>query len=356
MCLLPLWRKLFISHHNSNHLSHHIMLKKLLLMAATIAIAAPAFAQATKEEKLKEKGEVNKLPQGWTKKAALGLGGNYVGNYQPAVGGGNDQLGLNGILTGAATYRAGRMVWDNAGGVQYGVLKSSPIGVSFDDVPLTKPVDNIQLASKFNYGVSENSVWFYTLASTFRSQVTPTYTGGLFAKPTGTDAKPLAEFLSPAYFAVSPGMDYKPTENISVLFSPASLRMVIVSNPDIAALGLISNLKNGVDLQVGASLTASYKESFFTNRVQFQTGLNLYSNYIIDPQNVDVEWGTTTKFNIFKGFGISYNTNLFYDHDRKVVVKDNTITSATPLIPAGYRLVASTTFIHGFFVTYDRTF
>ena len=341
-------------------------------MAATVAISAPAFAQATKEEKLKEKGEVNKLPQGWTKKAALGLGGNYTGNINPSVGGGNDQLGLNGILTGAATYRAGRMVWDNVGGLQYGVLKTSPVGVSFDDIPLGKPLDNIQLASKFNYGVTENSPLFYTLASTFRSQITPTYQGGLFASPTAEGAykKPVAAFLSPAYFALTPGIDYKPTENISVLFSPASLRMVIVSDPDIAALDLIKGLKNGVDMQLGASLTASYKESFFTNRVQFQTGLNLYSNYLrqegqlaATPQNVDVEWSTATKFNIFKGWGLSYNTNLFYDHDRAVVKRGGALdtgifdkTGKVLLAPSGYYLGVGTTFIQGVFVTYDRTF
>ena len=344
------------------------MFKKLLALTAAAVISVPAFAQATKEEKIKEKGEVAKLPDGWTKKAALGLGGNYVGNYKPPVGGGNDQLGLNGILTGSATYRQGRMVWDNAAVVQFGVLKTSPVGVSFDDVPLGKPVDNIQLASKFNYGIAENTPWYYTLASTFRSQITPTYQGGLLAKPT-SKSEPISAFLSPAYFAVSPGIDYKPTENFSVLFSPASLRLVMVTDPYIANLGLINGLKNGVDFQLGASLTASYKETFLKNRIQFQTGLNLYSNYLKDPQNVDVEWGTNTKFNIFKGWGLAYNTNLFYDHDRKVVKRspdanepatfstgDNLGNGKVVLAPQGYYLGLGTTFIQGVFVTYDRTF
>ena len=44
------------------------------LTLATAIVATSAFAQATKEEKLKEKGDLNKMNEGWTKKAGLGLG------------------------------------------------------------------------------------------------------------------------------------------------------------------------------------------------------------------------------------------------------------------------------------------
>ena len=97
--------------------------------------------------------------------------------------------------------------------------------------------------------------------------------------------------------------------------------------------------------------------------MQFQTALNLYSNYLAKPQNIDLEWGTTTKFNIFKGWGIAYNTNLFYDDDRQVVKRDASqvlptfaADNKTLLAPAGYYLGKGTTFIQGIFVTYDRTF
>ena len=75
------------------------MLKKLLFVAATVAIGAPSFAQATKEEKLKEKGELTKLNEGWTHQYGLGLGLDHSGIISAKVGSStNSQLGLKGIL------------------------------------------------------------------------------------------------------------------------------------------------------------------------------------------------------------------------------------------------------------------
>jgi Protein of unknown function (DUF3078) len=379
MCLLPLQRKLFIPYHNFHHLSHLIMLKKLLLMAATVAIVAPAFAQDTKEEKLKEKGELNKLNEGWNRKVGLGLGMNQIGVVNPRVGGANDQLGFNGILTAGITYRMGRMAWDNVGALQYGVLRNGSFFKPFNEIPYVKSMDNLVLNSKFGYGISEKPVWFYSVAAGFRSQITPTYQGNLLSNSVpditiGNEVikeQPIADFLAPATFYIAPGMDYKPNDNFSVLISPATFRMIIVNNDAIAKLGTMGNpvTRNAAgaitnwqktDVQFGASLTANYKNEFLDKRIQFQTGLNLFSNYLRDPQNIDIDWGTTTKVNIFKGFGIGLNTNLYYDNDVDVIVRDEKGTGVSiggkVIAPAGYKLSKNVQFIEGFFITYDRTF
>ncbi len=342
-----------------------------LTLAAAI-VATSALAQATKEEKLKEKGDLAKLEEGWTKKAGLGLGLDQTALINPRLGAGNEQIGVRGILSGSATYHHGRMSWDNVGVMQFGIQKIGSLGVSLSDVPFTKSVDNLQLGSKFGYSLADNSPFYYSVASTFRSQLSATYVGNTLTPRAGLEGSgiyPIAsDFFSPALFTLAPGIDYKPTENFSVMFSPATLRMLFVMNENIAKTGVMGNRvfkddagtitnPGKITTQLGASLAVSYKESFFDKKINFQTSLNLFNNYLYKPQNIIVDWGTTTKFNIFKGWGVAVSTNLWYDDNVDVIKKDSG-GLGTPAIglPVGYRLGKGTQFVEGLFVTYDRTF
>ncbi len=331
------------------------MFKKLLLVASVaVATTSVTFAQGTKEEKLKEKGDLQKLDEGWTKKAGLGLGMNQIGVINPRVGGANDQFGFNGVLTGTATYKMGRMAWDNVGTIQYGILKNGVLGLDLANVPFVKSQDNLVLASKFGYGVTEKPVLFYSVAANFRSQLTHTYAGSTLSGEPGARN---SGFLAPAIFTVAPGLDYKPNDNFSVMFSPATLRGIIVGEERLAKLNTLGN-SNGqtFESQIGASLNAGYKNDFFEKRVQFQTGLNLFADYK-DLTDVKVDWMTTTKVNLFKGFGVGLNTNLYFDKAVTVITTDKDALGVPGVLPAGYKFAKERVqFIEGFFVTYDRAF
>ena len=56
------------------------------------------------------------------------------------------------------------------------------------------------------------------------------------------------------------------------------------------------------------------------HRMVVSTLLTLYSNYMRDPQNIDVDWITNLDLHLFKGLSLSLMTNLFYDHDVFVLV------------------------------------
>lgn len=350
------------------------MLKKLLLLAATVALTAPAFAQATKEEKLKEKGELGKLSEGWTHKYGVGLGLDHAGIISAKVGSTtNSQLGLKGILAGTSTYRMGRLAWDNVGSLQYGIQQFGSLkqlGTSETDI--LKPLDLLAISSKFGYGITENPVLFYSVLGSFRTQMTPTYGAGYLNGGSG-HTQILSGLMSPGLIAIAPGIDYKPDEHFSASFSPATLRLLVVADQNIANLysagkedsdvGINGNLrttgKNGVGrtvtTQLGASINASYKNTFLNDRLSIQTNLNLFSDYLRAPQNVDIEWTTVNKLNIFKGLGLGLNTNLYYDHDVDVIYDSETkttlgITTTTPLVSKVPQ------FMYNFFVTYDHKF
>jgi len=51
--------------------------------------------------------------------------------------------------------------------------------------------------------------------------------------------------------------------------------------------------------------------------------LNLFSNYLENPQNVDVDWETLITWKLLKFFTINFNTQLLYDDDTKTIEIDN---------------------------------
>ena len=96
-------------------------------------------------------------------------------------------------------------------------------------------------------------------------------------------------------------------------------------NDSIAQLGVHGNepidrndlskgYKNSFN-QFGASFKALYKNKFVKDKIVLSSELNLYSNYLFEPQNVDVYWNLDLGFIIWKNISINLVTNLFYDHD-----------------------------------------
>ena len=268
----------------------------------------------------------------------------------------------------------GRMAWDNVGSLQYGIQQFGSLKqLGTNETDILKPLDILALSSKFGYGITENPVLFYSVLGSLRTQMTPTYGAGYLNGGPG-HTQILSGLFSPGLVAIAPGIDYKPDDHFSASFSPATLRLLIVADQNIANLitstkdtlsevGLNGNLrepkKGGVGrtvtTQLGASINASYKNTFLKDRIAFQTGLNLFSDYLRNPQNIDVEWTTVSKLNIFKGLGLGFNTNFYYDHDVDVIYGTDrqqlgAVTVDIPMI--GKR----PQFFYSMFVTYDHKF
>jgi hypothetical protein len=55
--------------------------------------------------------------------------------------------------------------------------------------------------------------------------------------------------------------------------------------------------------------------------VTFSTSLELFSNYLKDPQNIDVLWENILNMKVNKFITASITTNLIYDHDIPVPVE-----------------------------------
>jgi hypothetical protein len=155
-------------------------------------------------------------------------------------------------------------------------------------------------------------------------------------------------------------VDYKPNAQISFFYSPIGAKFIIVGDDQVAFLGVHGNPvtlnENGevidyenTDSQFGSTLRASYAAKA-ESRFKFASNLLLFSNYLNNPQNVDVDWNNSLGYEIFKNFQLTFMLNVFYDDDMNVQITDYDFPSGVN--GAGKRVSVTQQLL----LTYARTF
>ncbi len=279
---------------------------------------------------------------GWLTGGGLGLDMGQLLQINPKVGAGENRLGFGGAVSVFAKYKKGLMSFDNTGSLNMGIVKLGT-GVlasttSFEEVkqPYQKSIDELRINSRLGYKTAPTSKFSYAADFGFISQLAPTYRGTdnknyikKFQTSTITSSL-VAKLFAPAYVTFAPGLDYKPGKSLSFFLSPFGFKSVIVADRELARLNIHGNKWNSVDdfkltdSQLGGLLKGTYTDKFAEDHIVVTSRLTLFSNYLHEPGNIDVDWINELGFNIFKGFQINIWTNLFYDHDVQVQVTDYT--------------------------------
>jgi hypothetical protein len=120
---------------------------------------------------------------------------------------------------------------------------------------------------------------------------------------------------------------------LSLYYSPIGGKFIIVANDSIAALGVHGNPvtkdANGnitafenVFAQLGSLLKINYTDKYANNKITLVSNLALYSNYLNNPQNFDVDWTNEFGYTIIKGLQLALTLNIFYDDDVLVQITD----------------------------------
>jgi hypothetical protein len=294
----------------------------------------------------------------WKSGAGLGLSLDQLLLINPKVGAGQSRIGFGGLANWFSNYKKGRASWDNNASLNLGIQK---IGTGFlasdptRKIPFLKTVDELRFGSKFGYSFKEGSKWFMATDLGFMSQLARTYEGN-YLEPISDQSKVLSKFLSPAFATLSVGLDYKPDAHWSIYFSPIAYKANIVLDDSIAATGAFGNeitpeVKN-IFHQFGALLKPTYTNKYFNDKFMVKSALALYTNYLKDPQNIDVDWTNEFSYEIFKGFQLSLFTNLFYDHDVKVQISDFTQVGGVQPGVLGRRI----SFTENFLLKYSLNF
>ncbi|WP_317124992.1 hypothetical protein [Flavobacterium sp. RSP49] len=123
----------------------------------------------------------------------------------------------------------------------------------------------------------------------------------------------LSHFFSPGYFQFGPGMLWKKSNNLSVSFSPATGKLILVHRHFTEfgpSFGVLQGDSSRFDF--GASIQGYYKFNVMTN-VSIENRVNLYANYLENPQNVDVDYQMNIVMKINKYLSANVALQAIYD-------------------------------------------
>ena len=256
---------------------------------------------------------------GWRRSGITSISFNQISLSNWSEGG-EGSLSLLSVFNYDANLRKEKYQWDNSVNLGYGLVKSG-------DDNARKSEDQIDLISK--YGYKAFGSWYYTGRFNFQSQFAPGYNYP-------NDSVIASEFLSPAFILLAAGLDYKPSDMFSFMISPATGKITIVNNQNLANAGafgvepaVINDfgevLQEGENIRTefGASVASQFQINFLEN-ILFKTNLGLFNNYTDENADnrsrIDVDWQTLLSFKVNKYFSTTFATQLIYDHDIKVPV------------------------------------
>ena len=270
-------------------------MRNTFLLIALAAISFPGITQ-----------EVDSIPKIWETKGMVSLNFSQVSFTNWSAGGVNS-LGYNSFLNFQAHYKKDNLSWENNLDLAYGILNQ-------EDQKSIKSDDKIDFSSKF--GRKASAKWYYTGLLGFRTQFAPGY-----ANPADTEI--ISTFMAPAYLILSLGMDYQPNDKFTIFISPLTGKTTFVMDEFLSNKGAY-----GVDPgkkfkgEFGGFFKAAYKNDIFEN-VTLMTKIDLFSNYMDKPQNIDINWDTQIMMKINKFISANIFTQLIYDDNILFDVDNN---------------------------------
>lgn len=290
------------------------------LIFLLVAFKLTLKSQITEAEN-KLRTSLNDTTLGWKKGGLVTLNFSQA-SFSNWAAGGQNSISLNALVSTFINYKDSVSSWENMLDMGYGILKQGKQG------DFIKTDDKIDLSSK--YGRNATKTWYYAALLNFKTQMTPGYNYP-------NDSVKISDFLAPAYILGALGMDYKPNSTLTCFIAPITLKTTIVNNGGLADAGAFGVepavydnnnviLKHGLGIrnEFGGYVRVVYKTSFFEDKsVSLLTKLDLFSNYLHNPENIDVSWETIIGFKVNKFIAATITTHLLYDDDVGILIDKN---------------------------------
>jgi len=208
-----------------------------------------------------------------------------------------------------ANYSRDNRSWDNKARFRYGRIRQGRYGV--DSLKFRSLEDKIELSTK--YGYRAFGAYYISFSGNFKSQF-----GKIYDWEGDTKKEKISDFMSPGYLNFSLGLDYKPDENTTLFLSPIASKTTFV-------LDEMKSIKSkyGVDTtmnfrnELGARFKAAHKMKIWGD-IEMVNELELFSNYLEKPQNIDLDWELKMFFPVNRFIRATIQVNYIYDDDTKV--------------------------------------
>jgi hypothetical protein len=231
--------------------------------------------------------------------------------------GGENSIGLNASVNLKANYKKNRHAWGNTIGLGYGFNILGKDG----DAKFNKTNDRIELTSAYGYSVTENKKWLVTVLANFRTQFSKGYNYP-------NDSLVISNFMAPGYLVAGIGMTYAPVSWFYLYMSPASGRFTFVLDTALSNQGSFGVEKGDKWRgEFGPYIRADMNKDF-SKSINIATTLELFTDYLKDFGNIDVNWYFQLNLKVNKWLAASITTQLIYDND--IIIKN---TEGIPLGP-----------------------
>jgi len=293
-------------------------MKKIVLLSCLLGLSTIIYAQSSEKDLIKKSEEATKklndtIKSGWKSKGRISFLFNQA-NFNNWVAGGENSYSGNLGLDYQINYKKDNYTWDNRIIASYGLLqtKSSSFEKKTDD-----QVEMNSLLAKKAKGL-----WYYSFLVNLRTQFTSGY---VYSKDANgaEQRQETSNFMSPGYLLFGPGMFWKKDDNFKINLAPITSRFTFVDSAYTSVPGYVNNSYFGVDsnksmlYQLGFNASAYYRFAVMSN-VTAENTLGLFSNYLIDPGNIDINYALKIVMKINKVLSANLDFQAIYDDDAYV--------------------------------------
>ena len=240
----------------------------------------------------------------WTRRGDVGLNLTQA-SFSNWSAGGENTIGFVVNLNYSADMKKGKHLWQNRFETSYGFNKTESDGHK-------KTSDKIYLSS--NYGYNVGKAWYISAMANVQTQ----YTDGFNYSMKPKDR--ISAFLAPAHVTAGLGAKWNPKPFFTATLSAASWRGVIVREEELResyGIDIDKNIRN----EFGGDLTFEYNQYVMKN-INLFSRLQFFSDYLNNPENVDLSWDVKILLTVNKWFSASITTSMLYDDDTKTKVTD----------------------------------
>ncbi len=228
--------------------------------------------------------------------AALGQG--YQSNW---ASGGENSLSLLTNLRLYLNYNKNKTSWENFIHYRLGFLRSGS-----EDI--RKNEDRLEFNSKVGQNAFKH--WYYTAQLNIVTQIFNSY-----EYSTDSEKKLVANFMSPGYYTLSIGIDYKPSDNFSLYLSPIAGKWTWVRDTngiDPTRYGVDAGKKSKGDAGARVELRNKFP---LAKIMDIRNELIMFSSYYNPKQSFTADWKVQIDFKINYFMRASVYANLVYDEN-----------------------------------------
>jgi len=267
------------------------MLKSFTILILFVFISVNCTAQTSKPDSLKR----------WNRKGKITLLFNQS-SFSNWISGGENAVAGNLNFSYVLNYKYKNWSWSNTVNAAYGINDSKTNGTR-------KTEDRFEWNSIV--GLKKDKNWYYSFFLNFQTQ----FTKGYDYKNDPNGLIPISKAFAPAYINFGPGILYEKSPNFKINLAPATTKLTIVTDDILADKGAFG-VDPGKHILTNLGFYASlYFKTTLVENVAIENILNLYSNYLDKPKNIDFDYQLKFIMKVNKYMSTNLNFQAVYNDD-----------------------------------------